>query len=140
MSMKTLGNRRKARILAFQALYSWDITGSELSDLFSYSWSREEPLEEVKVFASFLIKGTVENLTEIDDRIKKSLKKWDFERLEKVNLAILRMSTYALLYQKDIPHGVTIDEAVEITKEYGTADSYRFVNGVLDNIKKQIDG
>ena len=60
--------------------------------------------------------------------------------MEKVNLAILRMSTYALLYQKDIPHGVTIDEAVEITKEYSTADSYRFVNGVLDNIKKQIDG
>ncbi len=138
--MKTLGNRRKARILAFQALYSWEINGSELSELYSYSWSREEPAEEVKVFASFLIKGTIENLPEIDGRIKESLKRWDFERLEKVNLAILRMSTYALLYQKDIPHGVTIDEAVEITKEYSTADSYRFVNGVLDNIKKQIDG
>jgi len=125
--------------LAFQGLYSWDITQCDPSDLFTFTWSREEPAEDIKVFASFVIKGTINNLTEIDSKIKGSLKKWDFGRLEKVNLAILRMSVYALLYQKDIPHGVTIDEAVEITKEYGTPDSYRFVNGVLDNIKKQIE-
>lgn len=138
--MKTLGNRRKARILAFQGLYSWDITQCDPAELFEFSWSKEEPSEDIKTFASFMIKGTIDNLKEIDDKIRDSLRKWDFERLERVNLAILRISAYALLYQKDIPHRVTIDEAVEITKEYGTADSFRFINGVLDNIKKQIYG
>lgn len=138
--MKTLGNRRKARILAFQGLYSWEVSQCDPSELFAFSWSREEPSEDIKVFASLMIKGTVAHIAEIDERIKKSLKTWDFERLERVNLAILRISTYALLYQKDIPPGVTIDEAVEITKEYGTADSFRFINGVLDNIQKHLDG
>ncbi len=132
--MKNLGNRRKARILAFQGLYSWDINREGEKDLLTFSWAKEEVPEEIKIFASLVIRGTIENLEEIDDRIRNSLKKWDFNRLEKVNLAILRISTYALMYQKDIPHGVTIDEAVEITKEFGTSDSFRFVNGVLDNI------
>ncbi|MDC7232390.1 MAG: transcription antitermination factor NusB [Spirochaetales bacterium] len=137
--MKEIGNRRKARILAFQALYSYDISGTDLNDLFQYDWSREEVSDEIKTFASFLVKGAVENLDELDEYIKGSLQNWDFNRVEKVSLAILRMSIYALLYQKDIPPKVVIDEAVEITKDFGTDDSYRFVNGILDNIKKKID-
>ncbi|MDA3957660.1 transcription antitermination factor NusB [Oceanispirochaeta sp.] len=133
-----MGNRRKARILAFQALYSWDISSSELEDLFRYDWAKDDLSDDIKIFASFLIKGTIENLTEIDQLIKDSLRNWDFDRLEKVSLAILRMSIYALSFQKDIPPKVVIDEAVEITKEFGTDDSYRFVNGILDNIKKKI--
>ncbi|QEN07696.1 transcription antitermination factor NusB [Oceanispirochaeta crateris] len=134
-----MGNRRKARILAFQALYSWEISSTEMEDLFQYDWAKEDLTDDVKVFASFLIKGAIDNLPEIDQLIKDSLRNWDFARLEKVSLAILRMSIYALMYQKDIPPKVVIDEAVEITKEFGTDDSYRFVNGILDNIKKKID-
>lgn len=136
--MKGIGNRRKGRILAFQALYSYDISAAQLEDLFQYDWVKEDVSEDIKTFSSFLIKGAVENLDELDDLIKGSLQNWDFDRLEKVSLAILRMSIYALLYQKDIPPKVVIDEAVEITKEFGTDDSYRFVNGILDNIKKKI--
>ena len=134
-----MGSRRKARILAFQGLYSWDISQCDPEDLFSFAWSREDVPHDIGAFASLLIRGTVDKLTEIDERIKKSIKNWDFNRLEKVNLAILRMSTYALMYQKDIPARVTIDEAVEITKEFGTPDSYRFVNGVLDNISSNLN-
>ncbi|NPD71523.1 transcription antitermination factor NusB [Oceanispirochaeta sp. M1] len=134
-----MGNRRKARILAFQALYSYDISAAQLEDLFQYTWVKEELSDDIKIFSSFLIKGAVDNLDEIDELIKGSLQNWDFDRLEKVSLAILRMSIYALKYQKDIPPKVVIDEAVEITKEFGTDDSYRFVNGILDNIKKKID-
>jgi transcription antitermination protein NusB len=136
--MKGIGNRRKARILAFQALYSYDISAAQLEDLFQYDWVKEDVSDDIKTFSSFLIKGAVDNLDEIDGLIKGSLQNWDFDRLEKVSLAILRMSIYALLYQKDIPPKVVIDEAVEITKEFGTDDSYRFVNGILDNIKKKI--
>ncbi len=137
--MKVSGSRRKARILAFQALYSYEMTSAELDDLFRFEWAREEIVEEdVRAFACLLIKGTVEHLDEADSYIRGSLRNWDFERLQKVSLAILRMSIYALIYQKDIPPKVVIDEAVEITKEFGTDDSYRFVNGILDTIKKQI--
>ena len=123
--MKGMGNRRKARILAFQTLYSWDISSRSVEDLLNFDWAGEELSEEIRIFAGFLIKGTIENKAEIDSQIKDSLKNWDFDRLEKVSLAILRMSIYALMYQKDIPPKVVIDEAVEITKEYGTDDSYR---------------
>lgn len=137
--MKGIGNRRKARILAFQALYSYDISASHLEDLFQYDWVKEDLSDDIKTFSSFLVKGAVDNLEEIDGYIRGSLQNWDFDRLEKVSLAILRMSIYALIYQKDIPPKVVIDEAVEITKEFGTDESYRFVNGILDNIKKKID-
>ncbi len=135
--MKGMGNRRKARILAFQALYSWEMTSRSVEELLSFDWVAEDTAEEIRIFAGFLIKGAVDHMSEIDTQIRDSLKNWDFDRLEKVSLAILRMSIYALLYQKDIPPKVVIDEAVEITKEYGTDDSYRFVNGILDNIKKK---
>ena len=136
--MKSIGNRRKARILAFQALYSWDMASLAPEELLKFDWTNEDTAEEIRIFAGLLIKGAIDNASEIDDQIKSSLKNWDFDRLEKVSLAILRMSIYALLYQRDIPPKVVIDEAVEITKEYGTDDSYRFVNGILDNIKKKL--
>jgi N utilization substance protein B len=87
-----------------------------------------------------MITGTIEEIDRIDAIIKKHLEHWAFERLRKVDLAILRVGCYSLLYQKDIPAGISIDEAIEIAKEYGSDDSYRFINGVLDGIQKEIVG
>ena len=89
-------------------------------------------------FARLLIQGALENLARIDETIKGQLENWDFTRLNRVDLALLRMSVYCLLFQQDIPASVTIDEAVDISKTYGTADSYRFVNGVLDGVRKKL--
>ncbi len=93
---------------------------------------------ETLLFARLLIQGVLENLAQIDDTIKGQLENWDFSRLNRVDLALLRMSVYCLLHQNDIPATVTIDEAVDISKTYGTADSYRFVNGVLDGVRKKL--
>lgn len=93
---------------------------------------------ETLAFARLLIQGAVENLGSIDETIKGQLENWDFSRLNRVDLALLRMSVYCLMFQHDIPATVTIDEAVDISKTYGTADSYRFVNGVLDGIRKKL--
>jgi N utilization substance protein B len=82
--------------------------------------------------------GTLEHIEEIDEVLKKRLEHWDFTRLGKVDLAILRISIYALLFQKDIPASVTIDEAIDLAKHYGSEDSYRFVNGVLDGVRRQL--
>jgi N utilization substance protein B len=138
-----MASRRKGRILAFQALYSWDAAGisgepSVPRDLLDFSWLEKVPDTEIVDFSRFLVMGTIENITAVDAMIRSHLKNWDFSRLNRVDLAVLRMSTYALMFQNDIPPSIIIDEAIGISKEFGTDDSYRFINGVLDSIRKTI--
>jgi len=136
-----MASRRKARIVAFQALYAWDASSMEFDELLSFSWLGEDSAastdEELKTFAGLIVSGTIENIDTIDSDIKKHLEHWAFERLKKVDLAILRVSVYSLIFQTDIPAQITIDEAIEIAKEYGAEDSYRFINGVLDAVWKE---
>ncbi|HOF11746.1 MAG TPA: transcription antitermination factor NusB [Treponemataceae bacterium] len=134
-------SRRKARILAFQALYSFDVGKMDSEQLVSLSWVESKSLEKLSessnLYTRLLIAGTLENLEEIDENISKNLTNWDFERLNRVDLAILRISAYALLYQKDLHPSIVIDEAVQIAKEFGSDDSFKFINAVLDNIQKK---
>jgi N utilization substance protein B len=136
-----MGARRKARILAFQSLYAYELAGGGLSEHTEFAWVEEERRarmgEDTLTFARLLVEGTLESLAEVDRVIKRHLEHWDFSRLNKVDQAILRVGAYCLLFQKDIPSSVTIDEAIDIAKEYGTDDSYRFINGVLDGIRKE---
>lgn len=138
-----MASRRKSRILAFQAVYAWDASGGKTEGLETFDWLEEDKRasldEEVATFARLLIAGTLENITEVDEAIRSHLENWSFERLKKVDLAVLRIGAYSLMYQRDIPAQITIDEAIEIVKEFGSEDSYRFVNGVLDGIWKTID-
>ena len=143
-----MASRRKGRILAFQALYSWDVHNSQNKKagipegLLDFTWAKnEEPLdEEMTAFSRLLAGGTIENITAVDIMIKKHLENWELERLNRVDLAILRISVYTLIYQSDMPPSIVIDEAIDISKEFGTEDSYRFVNGVLDSIRKTLAG
>lgn len=136
-----MGARRKGRIIAFQSLYRADVAGADLPQVLDFSWMEgEKPAgatEETLAFARLLIQGTLENLPRIDAAIRAELENWDFSRLNRVDVAILRMSVYCLLFQPDIPHTVTIDEAIDIARSFGTEDSYRFVNGVLDAVRKR---
>ena len=144
-----MASRRKGRILAFQALYSWDTHYCQTGDasipdgLLDFSWTlkaEDAPVldDELAGFARLLVTGTVENIAAIDSMIQKHLKNWGLERLNRVDLAVLRMSVYTLMFQTDMPSTVVIDEAIGIVKEFGTDDSYRFVNGVLDSIRKTL--
>ncbi|MCR5698880.1 MAG: transcription antitermination factor NusB [Treponemataceae bacterium] len=133
--------RRKGRIIAFQALYSWEMGNTDLDNLLSFEWVGEEKLskmdDDVLTFARLLVSGTIEHLEEIDNAIKANLNEnWDFSRLNKVDLAILRISAYPILFQKDIHPSIVIDEAIDISKEFGTDDSFKFINAVLDSIRK----
>ena len=136
-----MGVRRKGRILAFQALFAHEASGATAYQLLGFAWldpeNQAKLQDESRDFARLLILGTLEKLAEIDQYIVRQLEHWDFSRLNKVDLAILRVSVYCLLFQGDIPPSVTIDEAIDIAKEFGTDDSYRFINGVLDGIRKQ---
>ncbi len=136
--MAAIASRRKGRILAFQALYCWEANQIFSDELMEFSWLEKEKLadldEGIAGFSRLLIMGTIENIQPIDEMIKCHLQNWDISRLNRVDLAILRMSVYTLMYQSEIAPSIVIDEAIGISKEFGTDDSYRFVNGVLDSI------
>jgi len=142
-----MASRRKGRILAFQALYYWDTVSDNpvpIEELTRFEWLEEEKRDKldegISAFSKILIAGTVENIKRIDDIIIKHLENWDIKRVNRVDLAILRISVYSLMYQKEIAPSIVIDEAIGISKEFGTDDSYRFVNGVLDSIRKTLQG
>jgi N utilization substance protein B len=135
-------SRRKGRILAFQALYFWESNPVPVQELISFAWLEKEKItsldEGIAIFSRNLIAGTIENIDNIDKKIKEHLENWDITRLNRVDLAILRMSVYSLMFQNDISSSIVIDEAIGICKEYGTDDSFKFVNGVLDSIRKAL--
>jgi len=135
-----MASRRKGRIIAFQALYSWEASKIPLAELADFSWldtEKKSTLDEATAaFSRLLVVGTVESIEAVDAAIKAHLKNWDFSRLSRVDLAVLRLSTYSLLFQDDVPPSIVIDEAIDIAKEFGSDESFRFVNGVLDAIKK----
>lgn len=139
-----MASRRKGRILAFQALYAWDVSRLSLADLLDFGWveadKRERLGEDGIAFPRLIIAGTVEHISEIDGVIKKNLTNWEIDRLNKVDLAILRMSVYSLMYQHDLHPSIVIDEAIDISKEFGSDESFRFVNAVLDSVRKQLGG
>jgi N utilization substance protein B len=106
----------------------------------TFSWQTAALDEGIAGFSRLLIAGTIENITVIDGMIKSHLLNWDISRLNRVDLAILRMSVYTLMYQSEIAPSIVIDEAIGISREFGTDDSFRFVNGVLDSIRQTIAG
>ena len=134
--------RRRGRELALKALFAWDINeGQDREETFELFWAQAgcEVQEEVKEFAKRLIEGTAKNIETIDELIKNQAKNWQFSRLAYVDRNILRFSIFELLYCPDIPKAVTINEAIELAKTYSTADSPKFINGILDKIKEKKD-
>lgn len=133
-------SRRKSRIIAFQAIYSWDVSGESLDNLTQFSWvdSNENLDESELTFSRLLIAGTIENIEKVDELIKSHLSEnWSFDRLNKVTLSILRISIYSLVFQKEIAPSIVIDEAISIAKEFGPQDSFKFINAMLDKISKE---
>ena len=131
-------SRRKSRIIAFQAIYSWDVSGESLDNLTQFSWvdSKENLDESELTFSRLLIAGTIENIEKVDELIKSHLSEnWSFDRLNKVTLSILRISIYSLVFQKEIAPSIVIDEAISIAKEFGPQDSFKFINAMLDKIQ-----
>jgi transcription antitermination protein NusB len=122
-----------------QALYSWDVTHQEEGSLGNFPWlDSSSDDQETLDFARLLLHGTLEELPSVDEAIKRHLSNWDISRLAKVDLAILRLSAYCILYQPEIPDSVTIDEAIDIAKDFSSDDAYRFVSGVLDGLRKEL--
>lgn len=154
-------SRRNGRVIAFQAVYSWDVTKASLDDLLTFEWLQKdtevgsadqvaeqnelneqmfalsETSKEERTFASIIISGTISHIDEIDKLIESHLSaSWSMERISRVALAILRTSVYEILFQNGAEAKIVIDEAVNIAKDFDTDDSYKFINAVLDKIGK----
>lgn len=133
-----MASRRKGRRLAVQALYSWDVGHPASPEaLLGFPWHTSGADEDL-AFPRLLTSGTIEQLPGIDEMISDQLDHWQLDRVAKVDLAILRVGVYSLRFQPDIPAQVTIDEAVELAKELSSNEAFRFVNGVLDGIRKRL--
>lgn len=131
--------RRRAREYALQFLFQFDFTGKiPGQDNFKQFWADKDEEPGIKEFAENTIRGTLDNLADIDTAIGKAAEHWVLERMAAVDRNILRFAAYELLYCKDIPSAVTINEAIEIAKKYSTTESASFINGILDKIAQGI--
>ena len=129
-----MGVRRQAREAAIQALFmcdfvsDWDVSASEFClDHFAVS-------PAVRPYAGQLCQGALENIAKIDAKLTVASEHWSLNRMARVDRSILRMATYELMYLEEVPINVSINEAIEIAKRFGSDESPQFINGVLDRV------
>ena len=135
-----MSTRRDNRVAAMQFLYQWSINRTDdlAGALYLFFKEMEHP-RDYYGFAEELIHGAVESLDEVDTVIRQYLRNWDFERIAKIDLAILRLAIYEMLKRRDIPPIVSINEAIDLSKEFSIPDAKRFINGILDQFKLTLD-
>ena len=131
--------RRECRAAAFQYLYAWSVNQpAALGDDLRLFFEHLEQPRDYYAFAEELIHGAIEHVVELDGHIKGLAHNWEFERIAKIDLAILRIAMFEMVYRKDIPPVVSINEAIDLSKQFSNADSKRFINGILDRLKDQL--
>jgi len=129
--------RRKARSLALQAIYQWQLVAD---DIVNIKMQFVDKINSKKVDAEYfndLLDGVIKNVGAIDEVIMPLLDR-KIRDLDAVELAVLRLATYELMMRLDVPYKVVINEALELTKNFGSIEGYKYVNGVLDKVARQL--
>ena len=131
--------RRESRAAALQYLYAWSMNppSSLTDDLRIFFEGLEKPRDHY-AFAEELIHGAIDHVQELDGHIRSLAHNWEFDRIARIDLAILRLAIFEMLHRKDIPPVVSINEAIDLSKHFSTADSKRFINGILDRMKDKL--
>jgi N utilization substance protein B len=129
-----MGYRRKSRELAMQALFFMDSGLYDSEEVIKLFCNNFKPSENVQSFFDIIVEGVLKYKNDIDVIIASNSKKWKLSRMSSVDRNILRIAVFELLYCKDIPAKVTINEAIDIGKRFGTVESGAFINGILDSI------
>ncbi len=132
-----MGVRRKARECALQILYFMDVCKMDKDVDEEVSLLKENRSPKILRFVNKLVEGTIENRAKIDVLITKYAENWELERMAAVDRNILRSASYEIIYLTEIPISVIINEAVELAKKYSTAESGKFINGILDKLKEE---
>ncbi len=131
-------SRRLAREVALRVLFQVDVGKAHWASALERSLKEVQLSPAQQQFASQLVEGTVTHMQEIDRLISRFAVDWTLERMANVDRNLLRLAVFEILYLKDIPVSVTINEAVELAKKYGDADSGKFVNGILGNVVRHV--
>lgn len=130
-----MGSRTRARECALQALYRLDLSGGDARDAVREVLAHfEEADASTERFADELVRGVQSERVQIDELIQTSSTHWKLDRMARVDRNILRLAVYEILRRADVPVRVTLNEAIELGKKYGSEESSAFVNGVLDRI------
>ena len=134
-----MGIRRKARELALNALYQGDMTATPVADKFPLLCDNFEVNKKAIPYGQQLVDGITDNWDAIDRKIADSAANWRLSRMSVLDRNIIRLATYEMLFEKDVPAHVAINEAVELAKRFCTDDSPSFINGILDAILKTLE-
>ena len=126
--------RRKAREVALQVLYELDVLNIDAKEAITLFWNNFQATEDSKKFSTLLIEGAWDNREQIDTLIRSCSEHWSLERMSRVDRNILRMAVYELLLCPNIPPKVTLNEAIDLGKMYGSENSGSFINGILDAV------
>jgi N utilization substance protein B len=132
-----MGLRRDAREAAAQYLYQREMQGDESDNALSEFYDMRGLSPSGRRFCDALLQGWMRHRESVDEAIQKNAINFEFHRLSAVDRNVLRVAAYEILHCPDVPPAVAINEAIEIAKKFSTGDSGKFVNGVLDNIRKQ---
>ena len=135
-----MGPRRKAREYALQMLFQWDITHDSIDQIASTFFEGQEEDQAVADFARQLVIRTVGEVEKIDELIRRHAEHWRLDRMATVDRNLLRLATQEFLFDKETPKTVVINEAIEIARRFSTQESPHFINGILDSIKKELEG
>jgi N utilization substance protein B len=130
-----MGTRRQARELAMQALFYIDMRDNASLQMLESFCDNFSPPKKVRPFLLSLVNGVLETRGEIDTLIERFSKNWEIHRMSCVDRNVMRIAVYELLYCEDIPPKVSINEAVDVGKKFGTEESGAFINGIMDSIR-----
>jgi N utilization substance protein B len=135
-----IGPRRQAREAALQILYFWEVGRADAEAAIDAYFEEHAPEagESVVTFAATLVRGTISELAQLDAIIEQHTRHWRLGRLAVIDRLILRMAVWELRHDVDVPPAVVINEAIELARRFSSPDAVRFVNGVLDGIRKAL--
>ncbi len=134
--------RRQARQIAIEYLYQRNLAGESdrpVEEDLAVLPTAEKHAPSARPFAADLVRGVLARIETLDGKIRQYAQNWSLERIAAVDRAILRLAIYEMLFRDDIPPVVSINEAIDLAKEYSSADSGRFVNGILDRVKLELN-
>jgi len=129
-----MGKRRQARELAIQVLFHLEFNSGLPEYAFDLICENFSPTESSRIFSRQLVLGVCEEKKALDDAISRASRNWRLERMSRLDICILRLAVFEILFMPDIPPKVSIDEALEIGKKFGSENSGSFINGILDHI------
>jgi N utilization substance protein B len=136
---KKVNGRRETREWIVQFLFQLDFNPEPIDIALQDFWEEKTPIEREKTYAEEIIKGVVQRKEELDKKLSEYATRWNSERMGAVDRTVMRVALFEMLYRDDVPPVVSINEAVHFAKDFSSFQSGRFVNGVLDRIRKELD-